>query len=299
MKTRNRRITTFFLSLLIMLSCIPSVSNAEDVSPYSSGFSDSNMNSCFDKNALISDAGSVSSVLEPYNSSLSDPEALTIAESDYRERMERERADAFLAESKIADYINVNEFYETKPMFRVKAQESLNSYVFQNADGTKTVYLMAENVKYIDGRGDVREKDINLTVSSEGYAVNDSDIKLLLPKRLSDGIMLNTAFGSVTLTPQYHTDSAAKFDEKSNSVNYENAFGEGSFLRYVPTLSGLKEDIVLRTRPESNAFAFTVDAPEMMLETEDGLYYLVAPDNEEQRIRFDHMIQTDVLLRVE
>lgn len=136
---KNRRITTFFLSLLIILSCIPSGSNAEDVSPYSSGFSDSNMNSCFDRNALISDAGSVSSVLEPYNSSLSDPEALTIAESAYRERMERERADAFLAESKIADYINVNEFYETKPMFRVKTQESLNSYVFQNADGTKTV----------------------------------------------------------------------------------------------------------------------------------------------------------------
>ena len=222
MKTRNRRITTFLLSLLILLSCIPFGSNAEEASLYCSEFNDSYMDSLSNRNSLISNDEAVSSVLEQFDKSLSDPDALAEAEATYRERMERERADAFIAESKIADYINVNEFYETKPMFRVKAQESLNSYVFQNADGTKTVYLMAENVKYIDGRGDVREKDINLTASSEGYAVNDSDIKLLLPKRLSDGIMLNTAFGSVTLTPQYHTDSAAKFDEKSNSVNYEN-----------------------------------------------------------------------------
>ena len=271
MNAKIRKITTLFLSLLTLLSYIPFGSAAEDES------------------SLFSNSGTVSSIPEPDESVLSDPEALAEAEAAYRERMEHERADSFLENSKISDYVNIEEFYETKPMFRIESQETLNSYVFQNADGTKTMYMMAENVKYIDECGDVREKDIKLTASSKGYEVNDSDVKLLFPGMLSEGISLNMAFGSVTLTPQSAENIAVKFDDKSNSVKYGKAFGEGTTLRYIPTLSGLKEDIVLEIRPESNAFAFTLYAPGMTLELEDGIYFLVVADNKEQRIRFDQI----------
>ena len=51
-------------------------------------------------------------------SDLSDPEALAEAENACRERMQRERAEAILADSKISNYVNTEEFFETKPMFR-------------------------------------------------------------------------------------------------------------------------------------------------------------------------------------
>ncbi len=135
----------------------------------------------------------------PSVSDISDPDALADAENAYRERMQQEHAEVILAESKIADYVNTADFLETKPMFRLEALEELNTYVVQNADNTNTVYIMSENVKYVDKTGKIREKDITLTVSEKGYSVTDSDVKLLLPLKLSDGIAVNTDFGSLVI----------------------------------------------------------------------------------------------------
>ena len=224
---------------------------------------------------------------------LSDPESLAEAEAAYRERMQRERAEGILADSKIADYVNTDEFFETKPMFRLTALETLNSYVVQNADNTNTIYFMSENVKYVDAKGEIREKDVRLSATEKGFAVTDSDVKLLLPAKISDGISVNTGFGSITLTPRSRGDNVAKLDEKTNSVRYDGAFGNGTFLLYTPTLSGVKEDIVLEVNPESNSFEFILEADGLTLYTEDGIYYLVSPENKDCRIRFDQIFIYD------
>ena len=224
---------------------------------------------------------------------LSDPESLAEAEAAYRERMQRECAEGILADSKIADYVNTDEFFETKPMFRLTALETLNSYVVQNADNTNTIYFMSENVKYVDAKGEIREKDVRLSATEKGFAVTDSDVKLLLPAKISDGISVNTGFGSITLAPLFLGDSTVILDEKSNSVRYDGAFGNGTFLRYTPTLSGVKEDIVLDVRPESNSFEFMLKANDLTLYMEDGIYYLVSTDNEDCRIRFDQIFIYD------
>ncbi len=234
------------------------------------------------------------------SSSVSPLSALTEIseiESSCREQLERRRADSFLAESKIADYVDIEEFYETKLMFRIKAQETLSSYVFQNADGTKTVYMMADNVKYVDERGSVKEKDIHLASSDKGFEVKDSDVKLLFPKKLSEGVELNTTLGSFVLASKYNSDSIAEFDEETNSVKYAGVFGEKTFLRYTPSLSGVKEEIILEERPESNVFEFILKAPGLTLSKEDGLYYLAAAENKDQRIRFDQILIYDANCR--
>ena len=64
----------------------------------------------------------------PSVSDISDPDALADAENAYRESMQQEHAEAILAESKIADYVNTADFLETKPMFRLEALEKLNTY---------------------------------------------------------------------------------------------------------------------------------------------------------------------------
>ena len=134
-------------------------------------------------------------------------------------------------------------------------------------------------MKYVDTKGEIREKDIRLSATEKGFEVTDSDVKLLLPNKVSSGISVNTDFGSITLTPRFRGDNAAKLDEKSNSVSYNGAFGNGTFLRYTPTLSGVKEDIVLEVNPESNSFEFMLEADGLTLFTEDSIYYLVSTDN--------------------
>ena len=281
LKHITNRAVTFLLAVVLLTGClIPHATNNETAQE-TGGISDPLSSTATNFNAL--------SELSTANTLLPDPEA----EAVYRERMQRECAEGILADSKIADYVSTNEFFETKPMFRLTALETLNSYVVQNADNTNTIYLMAENVKYVDAKGEIREKDIRLSANEKGFAVTDSDVKLLLPAKISDGISVNTDFGSITLTPRFRGDNAAILDEKSNSVSYNGAFGNGTFLRYTPTLSGVKEDIVLEARPESNMFEFLLDADGLTLYTEDGIYYLVSTENKDCRIRFDQIFIYD------
>ena len=281
----TKRAVTFLLAVVLLTGClIPHAANNETAHE-AGGITD----------PLSSTTSNIDALPELSTDStlLSDPESLAEAESAYRERMQRECAEGILADSKIADYINTDEFFETKPMFRLTALETLNSYVIQNADNTNTIYLMAENVKYVDTKGEIREKDIRLSATEKGFGVTDSDVKLLLPNKVSSGISVNTDFGSITLTPRFRGDNAAKLDEKSNSVSYNGAFGNGTFLRYTPTLSGVKEDIVLEVNPESNSFEFMLEADGLTLYTEDSIYYLVSTDNKDCRIRFDQIFIYD------
>ena len=46
---------------------------------------------------------------------------------------------------KIADYVNAEEFNNSRHIARLSDQEELNTYVFLNRDGSKSVYYMDEN----------------------------------------------------------------------------------------------------------------------------------------------------------
>ena len=178
-----KRAVTFLLAVVLLNGClIPHAANNETAQE-AGGIPD----------PLISTTSNIDALPELSTDStlLSDSESLAEAEAAYRERMQRERAEGILADSKIADYVNTDEFFETKPMFRLTALETLNSYVVQNADNTNTIYFMSENVKYVDAKGEIREKDVRLSATEKGFAVTDSDVKLLLPLKLSDGIDVN------------------------------------------------------------------------------------------------------------
>ena len=274
-----KRVIVLLLTVILISGCIaPCVAKAYGSEETTGQLFNAPGNGPIDNNSIL-----------PSVSTISDSDTISDAENAYRERMQQEHAKAILAESKIADYVNTADFLETKPMFRLEALEKLNTYVVQNADNTNTVYIMSENVKYIDKSGKIREKDIALTASEKGYSVTDSDVKLLLPLKLSDGIDVNTDFGSLSLIPQLRAESAAKFNEKSNSVLYSGAFGSGSSLRYTPTLSGVKEDIILETRSEENSFEFRMETQGLYLAEEDGIYYLVSTDNKDSRIRLNQI----------
>ena len=160
LKLITRRAVTVLLTVVLFTGClIPHAANNETAHE-AGGIPD----------PLISTTSNIDVLPELSTDStlLSDPESLAEAESAYRERMQRECAEGILADSKISDYVSTNEFFETKPMFRLTALETLNSYVVQNADNTNTIYLMAENVKYVDAKGEIREKDIRLSANEKG-----------------------------------------------------------------------------------------------------------------------------------
>ena len=105
-------------------------------------------------------------------------------------------------ESMILKYVDNSLFDAARHTRRLPDLETLNTYVFDNADGTRSVYIMDENVKYEDKNGIIREKDISLKSKTNGFGITQSDIELLIPNNPTHGIDLEYSEFSIKLIPQ-------------------------------------------------------------------------------------------------
>ena len=72
------------------------------------------------------------------------------------------------ADSLMMNYIDEESFRGAGHINRLPEEEDLNSYVFENADGTRTAYILSEPVKYVDNTGVVHEKNLTLSQGSIG-----------------------------------------------------------------------------------------------------------------------------------
>ena len=197
------------------------------------------------------------------------------------------------ADCRILSYVDEAVFREADHIARLNEEETLSTYVFLNRDGTKTVYYMDEEVKYLDSDGTVREKDLSLTADLNGYTTAQNDISLTLPENLSEGVGLSYAGYDISLIPQITTARVTGPQVNGNAVGYQNCFGNGTVLVYTPTLSGLKEDIVLVAYTGVSSFEFLLNTDGLGLYQEDGRYYLSASPTAELRIRLGDIVAFD------
>jgi len=178
-------------------------------------------------------------------------------------------------DSKILDYVNVESFKTSAHIARIEELEELNTYVFQNADGTRSVYLMNENVKYIDSKGIVKEKDISLIKKDKGYVLAQSNIDLLLPNNPTDGVDIGFSDYDIKLTPQITNSSTVRAARKDdNTVIYDSFFGNNTALAYTPLLSGVKEDIILTEYTDDVTYTFVLETDGLSLYNNGSKYYL-------------------------
>jgi len=185
------------------------------------------------------------------------------------------RADdpSIAKDSKILHYIDSTQFNAARHTQRLTHLEDLNTYVFANADGTRSVYMMDENVKYIDKNGIVKEKDLTLTSKSGGFGIAQSDMDLLIPNDPVKGIDLAYSGFAVKLTPQ-GLESTTTAIQSGNSVVYEKAYGENTKLKYTPLLSGVKEDIILTEYTDDVTYTFVLETDGLSLYNNGSKYYL-------------------------
>ena len=183
-------------------------------------------------------------------------------------------------ESMILKYIDGSQFNAAKHVQRLTELEDLNTYVFANADGTRSIYMMHENVKYVDADGIIREKDISLKSKTGGFGIVQNNVELLIPNNPVQGIDLEYSGFAIKLIPQglTNTVSAAQSD---NSVVYDEVYGENTKLVYTPMLSGVKEDIVLTEYVANVTYTFALDTDGLYLYNRNGSYYLANSGNAE------------------
>lgn len=196
------------------------------------------------------------------------------------------------ADCQILSHVDAEVFAAGSHIARLPEQETLSSYVFLNADGSQTVYYMDQPVKFEKSDGTVAEKNLTLTAATEGYTTTQNDIQLTIPTNPTNGIRLIYDSHQITLIPQGGTLTNAA-QATDNSVTYPNYYGEGMSLRYTPTLSGVKEDILLDAYSGVNSFTFRLNTGGLNLYQTNGRYYLAASKVATDRIELGEVVSYD------
>lgn len=203
--------------------------------------------------------------------------------------------DVSMDELTLPSYIDADSEQAQKHLFRLEELEEANTYVFQNIDGTRTVYVMDENVKYVDVDGNVREKDLSLINVIGGYETAANDIGVFMPDLPTSGIELEYSDYLVKLIPQTTAPTVGR--KVTDAVDYEGAFGENTILRYTPLLSGIKEDIILESYVSNAEFSFELVTGGLRLQNNGGRYFLSNPQKDELVFWLDDIVVYDAVGR--
>lgn len=194
-----------------------------------------------------------------------------------------------LTKKELSPYVDYENAVEHGHVARFYAEEDLNTIVYKNMDGTKTAYIFDYDVKYVAEDGTIEDKDIELVEINGGYDVKKSDISLNIPDNIVSGLEFEHDDGYIKLTPVRETlfeeasnkalaaqnsPQNAIVDNKSNEVYYNKAFGNGTGLRYKPTMTGIKEKIVLDTYTGTSSWKFVAQTNGLQPYIDDnGVYY--------------------------
>ncbi|MBE5964957.1 MAG: DNRLRE domain-containing protein [Lachnospira sp.] len=197
----------------------------------------------------------------------------------------------------VEEVVHLDRDIYSKHTKRLKDKEELNTYVFENADGTNTLYIMDENVKYIDKNGKIKDKNIKLKRSGKGLSITDNDFQLMLSDDIYEGINFEYNDIDVLLVPELEKIKKNNISSQieDNSVIYKDVFGEAIDLKYTPLLSGLKEDIILNKYTKTNKFNFTLYTNGKNVYLEDGRYYLADNENSDTKIYIGDIIVYDAV----
>lgn len=194
------------------------------------------------------------------------------------DRIEETEEIIILPISELPEVIDREDAIARGHVARLKNEETdMHSVIFQNNDGTKSLYMFASPVKYIDSNGNVKDKRTTLSQTASGYATADNDVQL----SFGTNPTANVAYlnDSINITPVSAT-SVTGFSQ-NNTMIYNGAFGMNTMLYYTPLLSGVKSTIILRSRGDENVFSFNVDAGDLTAQKdEDGVVSLLNTDGE-------------------
>ncbi len=176
------------------------------------------------------------------------------------------------------------------------AEEDLYSAIFENADGSRTMYVSSVAIKYYDEDGKIKDKSMKVVKSNDGFSVEKTDIKLYFKDLNTSGITVKKFDHVVTMKPLRYdksTLSEPSIDESKNTVKYKNVFATGIDIKYTPIASGVKEDIVINEYNGINTFSFVVQTGGLALsQDKQGRVYAI-DTNDNLQFQFGDIIVYD------
>ncbi len=187
-------------------------------------------------------------------------------------------------ECRILEYVDEKDFLSNDFKRRVEAEESLNTYVFEREDGTRRLYLLGEDVKFEAEDGTILEKDITLIKTDEGYSTMRNNVGILISDSFSNGVQIVFGDNKLSILP-VDTNVSYSAVIRDNTIVYYDVYGEGTELDFTPTLSGVKQNIVLNSYEGINEFEYIVFSETLSPFSDENRVYLAV--NEDSDYRFE------------
>jgi len=199
---------------------------------------------------------------------------------------------SILKESDLPENLDLQTVLERNHVERLYGEETeLNSVTFKNADGTATVYLFDEAIKYVDVDGSVKDKSNKLTKVDGGYTNLKNDVNVLYPDNITNGVTMNYGEYSVKLVHAPQTggnammsSSLAEFVTVENrqtpdKMIYDGVFGSNTYVEYIQNFNGFKENIVVKSAGEQTRFSYLLYTGGLTPVEESGGLKLVDGEN--------------------
>ncbi len=195
-----------------------------------------------------------------------------------------ESISSVLSENDIPEYLALEASENSKFAARLYEKETaLDTVLFANKDGSETVYIFNEDVKYIDESGNIADKSNKLysNIESRAYSTDysyvnkENDINTYFPKSLKTdvGVSVEAQGQVIEMYPVSDVVSQVIADNDMYGVYYDDVFGEFTGIRYEPSFSGYKEDIVLE-KNVGNKFSFILETGDLVPVLENGVVYI-------------------------
>ncbi|MBE6880841.1 MAG: DNRLRE domain-containing protein [Ruminococcaceae bacterium] len=287
MKMQKKRIVSLLIAMSMMVSLIGSnLVSAEEV------LIETVTDQIADEKTVVNEETSVETAENEYVYSDGDLDIFQLA-------------NAKLADFEIPEIISLKDIKTNMNVNRLYLQEN-DEYtaIFQNKDGSKTMYLFNEPIKYTDKYGVMRDKQTELTSSVDSvdkslngayiYVNEENDVNTFFPSVLSQetGMLVKNDKYEIEFSPKTEDDVKASASEivtklssyghKKDYVEYDNVFGENSTIQYSASINGMKEDIVLNSYEGINEFSFTITTNGLKVVDVGDYFVLVDPATNEE-----------------
>ena len=173
-------------------------------------------------------------------------------------------------------------------------ETDLYTAVFENADGSKTVYTFGEPIKYVAQNGEIRDKKTALTSSENGFTAADNDVVVSVPGSVSGTAAITHGGNTVTITPKDRAGITAPAVLMSdNTVRFSEPLFAANALSYTALPSGISSDITLNRYDGEYIFAFDIGVGALTIAASENGIYSVTDANGTPLFNFGDVVFTD------
>ena len=199
-----------------------------------------------------------------------------------QEQAEEQIVRTAVSEENLPDSLDTEKVIADGYVARLNSEEqSLSEIVLEKEDGTRSLYLFGENVKYVDENGEVADKSNDAVRRGNAYVNEGNDVEVVLPATLTAGIAVNSDELNITMKPLADKIGRSLSPAKKtadDTVVYSDVFDNSTDIEYTYTYGGVKENIILESYSGKNSFDYEITTGGLTLHEDKGTL-LLADEN--------------------